>query len=83
VVASDIPASYFTMVTPCKMRQCAMHRIVREHELRLCQRQMLNKLRVVVEKSRVGAGGPHATLACAGFEFEVHHQRAQKGLFQN
>ena len=82
MVARDIPALELAMLTPGKMRQRAVHRIVRQHELRLRQRQMLDEGRIVVKVSCVGAGSAQAAILY-GLEFQMHHQGAEKRFFQD
>ena len=80
MVTGDVPALKLSMLASGKMRQRAVHRIMRQHELRLHQSEMLDEGRVVVKVARVGAGRAQAAILHS-LEFQMHHQGTEKGFF--
>ncbi len=76
VIAGHIPAPLDAMVAAMRMAHGAVHRLVRQNELRLRQRKIVDKLGIEVEGLRIGAGG--GAPFTAHLQRQMHHQRTEK-----
>jgi hypothetical protein len=76
VVAGHVPAPLHAVIAAVGVAHRAMHRLVRQHELRLRETEVLDELRVEVERLRVGAGG--GAPVAADLQRQMHHQRAEE-----
>ena len=81
MVAGHVPAPLHAMVAAVGVAHRAVHRLVRQHELRLREIQVFDERGIEIEGLRVGAGG--GAPVAAGFQRQMHHQRAEEGALHD
>ena len=82
MVAGDVPALSHPMRAPREMRERAMQRLVREHELRLGEGQPCDVVRIKVERPGIGRDRGAMARARRG-ERQMHDQRPNEGTLQD
>ncbi len=81
-IAGHVPAPLVAMPATRKVREPTVQGLVRQHELRLLQRERVYVVGVVVEPARVGRRGV-APLGIARHHRQPQYQRAEKRLVED
>ena len=81
-IAGNVPAAPVAVLAAREVRQRAMQRLVRQHELGLLEGKLIDVVAVVVERFGVGGGGA-APLGIALDQRQAQHQRAEERLVNN